>query len=125
MNNPLLGQAVGNKIKAIREDIVTADVCDSRQAATIPVSAVAYLERVACDSDCKVDALLASGFRFTVGASARIDDTTHIQVSRRCVLNKSIEIVCVQTKVSGATKANGNIVLIAPLVAFDSHVVLT
>ena len=118
--NICLGGIVTNKIKAILEETTTVRFMRTRKAATIPVRGIAYLEEVATSPDNECDGILASGFRFAAGASARLDDTKHTRIAERRLLETTLEVVCTQTKVSGITKSKGDIVLIAPLFAFHS-----
>ena len=118
--NICLGGIVTNKIKAILEETTTVRFMRTRKAATIPVRGIAYLQEVATSPDNECDGILASGFRFAAGASARLDDTKRTRIAERRLLETTLEVVCTQTKVSGITKSKGDIVLIAPLFAFHS-----
>ena len=48
--NITLGQIVGNKIKAVIEEVLTAKKCYSKRAATLFVAAISYLEEISDNS---------------------------------------------------------------------------
>ena len=120
LTNICLGGIITNKVKAILAEVRTIHSTSSRKAATVPVSGIAYLEEIAASPENECDGILASGFRFAAGASARPDDTKHTRISGRRILEYTVEIICTQTKVSGITKSKGDIVLIAPMISFHT-----
>ena len=106
-------------VRAIVEEMSTARLSKARQAATMPMEAVAYLEDLAVSSVSTYTMILAAAFRFAAGSSARIDDTKHVHISRRTFTEHTLEVVCFQSKVSGRTKSKQEFPLIAPLVSLS------
>ena len=69
MENPIVSDVIKHKVRAIVEEMSTARLSKTRQAATIPMEGVAYLEDLAVSSVSTCAMILAAAFRFAAGPS--------------------------------------------------------